>query len=144
MSETITDAATIEEMNKVIADFMGFDTVWGEKPYFPFYKPDGMSDREYAEEISIAENKLAEWEYHNRLQYNGSWDWLMPVVEKIWKMGKMVSLNLFTDGGGFANSKIYNWELGAPYQESESQNMIESVHQCVYEFIIYHNQITNS
>lgn len=38
-----------------------------EKPYVPFYKPDGMSDEEYQYEIHIAEQKLAEWEQMNRV-----------------------------------------------------------------------------
>lgn len=33
-----------------------------EKPYVPFYKPYGMSDEEFNQEVSMAEQRLSEWE----------------------------------------------------------------------------------
>lgn len=34
-----------------------------EEPYVPFYKPYGMSEEEFEEEVRIAEQKHDEWEY---------------------------------------------------------------------------------
>jgi hypothetical protein len=72
------------------------------------------------------------------LRYHTSWDWLMPVVEKINKMDKMVCINLFSKGENYAcETKIYNWELGAEEQEHECQSAIESVYNAVLKEIEY-------
>lgn len=71
-------------------------------------------------------------------KYHSSWDWLMPVVEKINKLNKMVSINLWSEMNA-TECKIYNWELGAPYQETECEEPIKAVWSCVVEFIKWYN-----
>jgi hypothetical protein len=75
----------------------------------------------------------------DELEYHSSWNWLMPVVEKAWKFGKMVSLNFYTEDGGVVNAKIYNWELGAPYQEVEDRTPIKAVYKVIVDFIKWYN-----
>jgi hypothetical protein len=79
----------------------------------------------------------------SELEYHSSWASLMPVVEKIWRMGKMISLNLYTEGGGTVNAKIYNWGLGDPYQESENTEPIIAMWQAVVQFIRWYNSLSS-
>ncbi len=39
-----------------------------EKPLIPFYKPYGMSDEEFQQEVALATQRLAEWEEEQRLE----------------------------------------------------------------------------
>lgn len=40
------------------------------KPYVPFYKPLGMSDRTYRQEIRKAEQRLAQWKQQQEMENN--------------------------------------------------------------------------
>ena len=55
------------ESNKLIAEFMGFTIIQGDVYNIPVPKND----------VGIGYTP-------NKMQYHTSWDWLMPVVEKIW------------------------------------------------------------
>lgn len=62
---------TIQEGNRVIAEFMGWKFVEADNKYAAHFKKHG-----------------GDFVYANRLEYHTSWDWLMPVVEKIESIGK--------------------------------------------------------
>lgn len=72
------------------------------------------------------------------IMYHSSWDWLMPVVEKIEKHGCIVEIWLSNAKGCRITkvlSKTKSWS--APV---ESNNTIEAVYQAVVEFIKWFNQ----
>lgn len=46
-----------------------------DEPYIPFYKPYGMSDEEYQEEVRIAQQKHDEWEWYETQQWEEQWRW---------------------------------------------------------------------
>ena len=58
----------MQDDNKLIAEFMGLET------------PDGC----YFEHLTKEGNR--ELTHHILLQYHTSWDWLMPVVQKCYKI----------------------------------------------------------
>ena len=91
------------EGNKLIAEFMGGKVeqfVWRK------YEPMGVS---FAEQVHGLQAHLL-----HDLEYHTSWDWLMPVVEKIEKIDEFPFADLSTD--------------------------INSVWKAVIEFIQHYNQ----
>ena len=60
----------MEETNKLIAEFMGLDTEVFKSGKVNYYYYDKVSKQEIFLEA-------------HELSYNVSWDWLMPVIEKI-------------------------------------------------------------
>jgi hypothetical protein len=75
----------------------------------------------------------------NELKYHTSWDWLMPVVEKIEGIGDYhVSIGMFScyvSEGVFIDEWVHI--------ESDSDSKIKAVWLAVIEFIKWHNQNTN-
>jgi hypothetical protein len=73
------------------------------------------------------------------LPYHTSWDWLMPVVEKIEGIGDYhVSIGMFScyvSEGVFIDEWVHI--------ESDSDSKIKAVWLAVIEFIKWHNQNTN-
>ena len=61
-------ANEIIEGNKLIAEFMG----WSKSPY------EHLPNKMYKDDKGI---------HVDQLKYNSSWDWLMPVVEKVEEFG---------------------------------------------------------
>ena len=82
-------------------------------------------------------SELPQEKYPRKFHY--SWDWLMPVVEKIRSLNKMVLFHFWS----FTNStecKIYNWELGSEEIVNECESSFEAVYLTVIEFIKQYNQ----
>lgn len=129
---------TIEEMNRVIAEFIGgeYRTPKKYRAYFRFYSKDDFIERE----ATI-----------DKLNYESDWRYLMPVVEKIEAIpGFHVGID------GYYNSETDNiWTsvLIIPYIKPCHTNTaivdvcrhkkIEATHQAVYEFIIWYNKTQN-
>jgi len=73
-------------------------------------------------------------------QFHYSWDWIIPVVEKIRSLDNMVNLNFWSETNA-TECVIYNWEdFGSAEIRNECQSSIESVYLSVVEFIRWHNQ----
>lgn len=64
---------TTEEGNKLIAEFMGHKINWGFNKDSILYMPQGDGNATN-NSVVIPLDKL---------KYNSSWDWLMPVVDKV-------------------------------------------------------------
>ena len=99
------------EDNKLIAEFMGLDTevFWSGKVNYYF---------------------SSSWYEEHELSYNVSWDWLLPVVQKIESLGYV-----FTIQGGKA-------EYGEMISETRcfiAEDKISSTYQAVVEFIKTYN-----
>ena len=66
--------------------------------------------------------------------YHTSWDWLMPVVEKIESV-KAWHVEISTD-----SCTIHNGLLKKPVFETYTPTKIEATHEAVVEFIKWHNK----
>lgn len=115
--------ATISEMNEVIALFMGMDLKQDkDDPGFEWEWINGPSK--------------SFWPSKTPPPFNTSWDWLMPVVEKIELMEWCI--------------RVENWpkKFKSPYKEHYSVWMwlskIEAVFNAVYQFITWYNKQTMS
>lgn len=123
---------TLEEGNKLIANFLGW------------YKPDGRV-KDSLGRLDIPEryfmcdfdgNMYVYIDDHDRnnLAFHSSWDWLMPVVEKIgakgyrWELGMGTSTNSPTH-----YCKI--WSIGS----IEGVSPLDAIYGAVIEFIKWYN-----
>lgn len=68
------------------------------KPYVPFYKPLGMSDETYRQEVHKAEQRLAEWE---QMQEEAEYDQLREALSD----GKTVQICTINQNG-----KAIDWQ----------------------------------
>ena len=94
----------MEESNKLIAEFMGLKEHEGSY-YLPLYNS-------------------GDWVPDVELEYHNSWDWLMPVVDKI----KILVMEDDSD-------ELYNSEEWDNITHTLVQIEIKSVYQAVVEFI---------
>lgn len=131
----------MKEQNKLIAEFMGsryinepfFDKSTNKMvDYWYWTKPDNgwpsskLTNQEYSTAYMI-EN----WAYHT------SWDWLIPVVEKIESLNWSTELR-YTAGVGH---NMYFISAGAELNRTKSStDKIEAVYNAVIFFINWYNQ----
>ncbi len=122
--------STIEENNKLIAEFFGLKHGWWisqEKPL--------TDDKKQWWDID-SKTFLGSRVYYNKdLKFHSSWDWLMPVVEKIESMGfwfniKKNHVTVARDNKGTFDSNMIHSEFG-------DMSKIERVYQCAVAFIKY-------
>jgi hypothetical protein len=118
---------TTEEGNKLIAEFDG----WTFENRDEFNRPSKLLFARKATPYTIL---LLE-----NLEYHSSWDWLMPVVEKLHEgVGWM-------DGGAdvtihYKNCHIEYMDEDVEYDESaQGETKIEAVWQAVVQFIQWYN-----
>ena len=109
--------------NKLIAEFMGIDTK-GMCYYIPEHeKPsnhyEGMTSTFFPDE----------------LEYHSSWDWLMPVVEKIMNMDTSQQRIFVTISGGEVNITVGKLSI---YQDNFDS--ITNVYEAVVQFIKWYNK----
>jgi len=76
-------------------------------------------------------------EYEIPLDYNGSWDWLMPVVEKIESLGFRVEIIGLT-------CSIYTNSEENIYVDEPAMTKTEATWQAVVEFIKWYNSQTHN
>ena len=108
------------EDNKIIAKFMQLQTVTFKSGIVNYYH------REYSS---------GTWYEEHELSYNASWDWLMPVVEKIESLDIVCfEKNLQEEGGYQALFTKGNDILICHYADTS----IEATYNAVVEFIKQH------
>lgn len=106
------------ENNKLIAEFMGGKPKDGKYWFIPYHCLVNMDT------IEIGNGRIS--------KYHTSWDWLMPVVEKIWNIiGNRSSLFYFEVDEEFT---IYGKEK--PSMDSNKSNC----YLAVVEFIKWYNE----
>ena len=108
---------TIEENNRLIAEFMGFEII--DRPYGNGF-------------VTLSETEICDVD---DLLYHTSWDWLMPVVDKI------NSLN----GGEFNTVIISNacriYSDKNTYNEIiEANSTIEATYKSILKLIEWYNK----
>ena len=118
---------TVEEMNKVIAEFMEYEIT--EMETYREFRKDGYL-----------------W-YENEIKYHSSWDWLMPVVEKIESIYDDFHgyFGIYIGGNGCTvQGTKFRPDVAMPryvyYDEVTLATKIEATHKVVYNFIIWYNQ----
>lgn len=130
----------IIENNKLIAEFMGsicemVDHTEGNEDYckskgidkwlIPTWsKPEGFKD-----EWGWSKYRMGYWEYHS------SWDWIMPVVEKIESIGYIFELKLKWAKISDAKTKetiVLRWE--------QDKTRLDAAFYAVIEFILWYNE----
>jgi hypothetical protein len=136
----------MEETNRLIAEFMGFTK---EKNLGYYDNNENMSQVVY---------DVQNGNCFDELLFDKSWDWLMPVVEKIenlsygkWYVhiqGNSVSIE---DGN---DSPIWDYHVNSYnptlslfstslFSENKNNTPIASLYKAVVEFIKYYNKIKN-
>lgn len=132
MEKQITDG------NKAIAEFMGTPI-----RFFKEDEPTGLlnSDNEpdtvyYDCELAIINGMPYE---QNQIKYNISWDWLMPVVEKIESLGYIFMIGKTESGITCGRSS----GLKRPNVGSKSDSKLLSTYNTVVEFIQWYNNEKN-
>lgn len=125
----MTKEIEIVEGNKLIAEFM--DGVFDDKIKSLLVTP-----------VKSPAGNYVNWT--DKLKYHSSWDWLMPVVEKIQNMGFFVSI---LGDGRLPNTKElptnycnifkdnFNLELIIDGGNIPSKSKIDSVWQSIIQFI---------
>lgn len=130
MTTRITDSNRAEG-NRLIAEFMGYTVT-----KFGFSKTGSYVDEQGSRHETGMTIKT--------VKYHESWDWLMPVVEKISKIQ--------CDEPNKDRDTYYLRAFGMPSEEGEfmvrfnrmglhfSNNLIEAAYQAVVQFIHHYNQ----
>ena len=137
----------IIEGNKLIAEFMGGIYVRRED----LFDSHIIEEFIYNNNHPILKNNIKTTEHLYHLRYHLSWDWLMPVVEKI---GRLNSLEENGEWFNFViqNGKVptntyctcigrvgeYSRNLGN-VSSGKSSSLIESNWLCIIEFIKWYN-----
>jgi len=113
--DKVINSVTLET-NKLIAEFMGMEHC---------YRPYGNGFMEVKECGSVIE--LDDLEYHT------SWDWLMPVVEKVNKVS------------GYDDYNTHRLHIQRVFADCVFENAVskKEVHKAVVEFIKWYNENKN-
>ena len=143
--------------NELIAEFMGYE-------YFP-YRDDEKGwlhgwmhpnvNRKFGEHArKIAQSRgTFLCRNHGQLRYSTSWDWLMPVVEKIEEMNYVVQISAWPDRKYSRGKLMESWvERRCKIEDEHSDgdeppygfgystdSKIESVYKAIVEFIKWYN-----
>lgn len=117
----------MNEDNRVIAEFMGLElSVFDDSP----------------------KNFSSLKHYKNELKYHSSWEWLMPVVEKIEKIfdehdgyyGVYISSNSCSIEGTLLHKALKDSAYGAVYyNQVVLEDKLSSTYQAVVMFIKWYN-----
>jgi hypothetical protein len=110
-----------KENNKLIAEFMGLPTEVFKSGIVNYY---------------FREFNSGSWYEEHELSYNVSWDWLIPVVDKI--------ENTFIDGDkpiitiqqGLCEIELWKYDEPNYFQ---GNSKLESTYECVVSFIEWYN-----
>jgi hypothetical protein len=112
------------EENRMIAEFMGYK-----------YRNDLEINGWYLDYILIHETRS-----HWTLKFHTSWDWLMPVVEKIEDEGFNVIINKYVCK---VEKVAFFKTVTVAYKEvadTESQTKLEAVYSAVVSFLKWYNE----
>jgi len=123
----------ILEGNKLIAEFMGYTKEQ--------YTVEGSS-KEYD---VWTNNLICKGCYYDLfdLKYHSSWDWLMPVVEKIqYDLGHFVTIE--RNSTLIHESKFDSKIINPPFGYGEQESFIQITYKAVVEFIKWYNKETNN
>lgn len=116
------DSKEVTEMNKLIAQF---------DPNFKIDNSDPKGD-------SFSTIDGTQWVHKSSLKYHSSWDWLMPVVEKIESTG--FQFYIHNEG---VEIKRWFWRGNFPDIGVVEEKKIDAVWKAVVQFITWYNSQQN-
>ena len=129
---------TIEEKNRMIAEFMGFKP---EKTVVNVAQPSGYTKAKNVIAYQVEAKRtdgITNLTHDYMLKYHTSWDWLMPVV---------IYINVNTEHTFVIQAMdcyVYNVNNGKqvtqPSMKYQPSELINSVYETVIEFIEMYNQ----
>jgi hypothetical protein len=130
--------------NQLIAEFMGYQNVRGPKEY-PLYKiPEHAYEVYDYEQSSIVDTFST---FFDDMQFKTSWNWIMPVVEKIESLETIDKdfkdavqcwrVEIFAEWCCIKYaSNIYGW---TDFIEEKGENKMEALYSAVIKFIEAYN-----
>lgn len=141
----------MEEKNKLIAEFMGLKVsaitkiVNGTRQQGYYLLTEDLILLREHEEVIGGEcvDILSEADYAlpEEMRYNTSWDWLMPVVEKIESLRGFTKVNGYFILDSIGNYSRFILDDGTRIFESEiASTKLYSVFKAVIEFIEWYNE----
>jgi len=113
---------TVKEENKLIAEFMGFKR----------YPIEGKSDGYY---VQFKKGSIPSPTCISSLEFQYSWDWLMPVVEKI---NERDWVTIFSDECKIHSLNVNEFEDIVVINEGTS--LIKTVYEAVCKYIEWYNE----
>ena len=114
------------ENNRIIAEFMEVNTFrFGTITKYQTFNPN-KEDRDYPENLDFAKD----------LMYNKSWDWLMPVVEKIENLNIVSFEKNLQEEGGYQVLFTKGDDIIISHY---AKNSIDATYRAVIEFIKTNN-----
>lgn len=124
------------DSNKLIAEFMGLITV----------------DRTYPSSFTLLPEEvkkvgITDWkwkDFMSQLQYHYSWDWLMPVVDKIESLFFNVVIESHITLRIKPQCYIYSATERFEMKPLQRDKKIDAVYEAVVEFIKWHNKQVSS
>lgn len=111
--------------NKLIAEFMG-DT----------FHTNIMIGMDHCDEAWL---RNLDNEYYDSLYYHKSWDWLMPVVEKIEKTNYVKIVGNHCSINKSLHKEFNNWVCNIGMTFAPCETKLEAVHTAVIKFINWYN-----
>ena len=128
---------TLEEKNRMIAKFMGFE----DESRF-------IGGHNVMRRKTIWKFGCQQYESYNYddLKYHISWDWLMPVVEKIESLEYSVEKNLQRIDGDFqclitkGNDILFQEFAVKSIESGHWEHVLKAMHYLVVEFINFYNE----
>ena len=127
---------TTEQKNRMIAEFMGFKP---ENEVVNFAQPDGYTRAKSVIAYQIEPKRtdgFTNLTHDFMLKYHKSWDWLMPVVEKIERLGFTIEKNFQPVDNDWQCLVVKGNDI--LFQEFNEQS-IQAMHYVVSEFIEMYN-----
>ena len=132
----------LSENNKLIVNFMGgFITEDGYRAHLPILDQETRIHNVMGSPPSRLKEAF-EIKYTHELEYHKSWDWIMPVVDKIENLSVSKFQNISIGSGevsiAFANENPPNEYLFIYIDFKE--NKLNTVYEAVVEFIKWYNR----
>ena len=118
--------------NKLIAEFMELEAS-------PKYNPEEYINM-YQQYTKYKEYNSGEWCLPEEMKYHESWDWLMPVVQKCFKVSR--TYNIVDNKEGFNNLVVAAANIDCLLR-SLTYPFIGGTYKAVVEFIKNYNKYEN-
>ncbi len=127
----------IIESNKLIAEFMGYEYYgWNDEKHRASGYTSGYWGKKDAK---LHHLKLPATMLFNPLLYHSSYDWLIPVVDKIQELGWNFRLNSYFEKNG-VHCNFYKSMVDILSDNKVYTTKIEAIYSVVVYFIKQHNE----
>ena len=132
----------IEENNKLISEFMEIEMFGEEK--------DHTEALLICSALDLPVNPCTHFEnvqetvYLDDMKFDSSWDWLMPVVEKIESLERLGGIVTIVQGQCKITSRMAGdhsvYSTKSYYMEKGAQGKLQATYEAIIEFISWYNK----